>query len=230
MNVATARNLKRLGERPHTVVDHIVDTIKDGIRLGQYVPGQRLIEQDFLSTRGFSRGPLREALRRLEAEGVVLLEKNRGAMVRRYSRSDIACLYEVRELLEPEAARLAAGRVAADAKLRARFESSRGRMRRALKETVEEYSRENTRFHVLVAEASGNPWLARIIETLQLPVDRLAVFHFVTTGATRSSLGEHEQIIDAVLARDAPRAEKAMRLHLRSSRKMVLGLPDRAFH
>ena len=228
--MATARNLKALPAKHHTVVDHIVDTIKDGIRLGQYVPGQRLIEGDFLSTRGFSRGPLREALRRLEAEGVVLLEKNRGAMVRRYSRSEIACLYEVRELLEPDAARLAAVHIADDAGLRTRFESSRGRMRRALKETVEEYSRENTRFHVLVAEASGNPWLARIIETLQLPVDRLAVFHFVTTGATRSSLGEHEKIIDAILAGDASRAEKAMRVHLRSSRKMVLGLPDRAFH
>ena len=227
--MATVRNLKTVAGTPHTVVDAIVDTIKDGIRLGQFVPGQRLIEQDFLSTRGFSRGPLREALRRLEAEGVVMLEKNRGAMVRRYSRADIASVYEVRELLEPEAARLAAARVPDDAALCERFDGSRFRMRRALKETVEEYSRENTRFHVLVAEASGNPWLARIIETLQLPVDRLAVFHFVSTGATRNSIGEHENIIDAVLAADAPRAEKAMRVHLRSSRKMVLGLPDRAF-
>jgi len=228
--MATVRKLKPAAGKQETVVDHIVDTIKDGIRLGQYVPGQRLIEHDFLSTRGFSRGPLREALRRLEAEGAVMLEKNRGAMVRRYSRADIASVYDVRELLEPEAARLAAERVAEDAELRERFDGSRSRMRRALKETVEEYSRENTRFHVLVAEASGNPWLARIIETLQLPVDRLAVFHFVSTGATRNSIGEHEKIIDAVLAGDAARAEKTMRIHLRSSRKMVLGLPDRAFH
>ena len=160
-----------------TVVDHIADTIKDGVRLGRYVPGQRLIESDFLSETGFSRGPLREALRRLEADGVVLLEKNRGAVVRRYSRDEIRNLYEVRELLETHAARL----------------------------------------------------LERIIEMLQLPVDRLAVLHLVTLGASKSSLSEHEEIIDAILAGDAARAEKAMRVHLRNSRKMVESLPERAF-
>jgi DNA-binding GntR family transcriptional regulator len=82
---------------------------------------------------------------------------------------------------------------------------------------------------VLVAEASGNPWLKRIIETLQLPVDRLAVLQLVTLGASKSSLSEHEEIIDAILAGDAARAEKAMRVHLRNSRKMVESLPERAF-
>ena len=213
-----------------TVVDHIADTIKDGVRLGRYVPGQRLIESDFLSETGFSRGPLREALRRLEADGVVLLEKNRGAMVRRYSRDEIRNLYEVRELLETHAARLAARRVVDDDVAAARIEGSRRRMRRTLvKDAIAEYTRENTRFHVLVAETSGNPWLERIIETLQLPVDRLAVLHLVTLGASKSSLSEHEEIIDAILAGDSARAEKAMRVHLRNSRKMVESLPERAF-
>ena len=213
-----------------TVVDHIADTIKDGVRLGRYVPGQRLIESDFLSETGFSRGPLREALRRLEADGVVLLEKNRGAVVRRYSRDEIRNLYEVRELLETHAARLAARRVVDDDAAATRIEGSRRRMRRTLvKDAIAEYTRENTRFHVLVAETSGNPWLERIIEMLQLPVDRLAVLHLVTLGASKSSLSEHEEIIDAILAGDAARAEKAMRVHLRNSRKMVESLPERAF-
>jgi DNA-binding GntR family transcriptional regulator len=228
--LGVARNLGEARTKLTTVVDHIVDTIKDGVRLGRYVPGQRLIESDFLSETGFSRGPLREALRHLEADGVVLLEKNRGAVVRRYSRDEIRNLYEVRELLETHAARLAARRVVDDDRAAASIEGSRRRMRRTLvKDAIAEYTRENTRFHVLVAEASGNPWLKRIIETLQLPVDRLAVLQLVTLGASKSSLSEHEEIIDAILAGDAARAEKAMRVHLRNSRKMVESLPERAF-
>ena len=228
--MGAARNLEQARAKHTTVVDHIVDTIKDGVRLGRYVPGQRLIESDFLSETGFSRGPLREALRRLEADGVVALEKNRGAVVRRYSRNDIRNLYELRELLETHAARLAARRIGDDAAAVARIESSRRRMRKTLfKDAIADYTRENARFHVLIAEASGNPWLARIIETLQLPVDRLAALHLVTLGASRSSLREHERIIEAILAGDAVRAEKAMRVHLRSSRKMVESLPERAF-
>lgn len=219
----------KMTEKAVSVVDAIAESIKDGVRLGTYVPGQRLIENDFVSEMGFSRGPLREALRRLEAEGVVLLEKNRGAVVRRYSRDDIRNLYDVRDLLEPQAAKLAARRADGDDELRGRIERSRRRMRKTLQDAVSEYVRENTRFHVLVADSSGNPLLKRIIETLQLPVDRLAVFQFVTKGASETSLHEHEEIIEAILGGDAARAEKAMRVHLRDSRKLVLSLPDRAF-
>lgn len=216
-------------EKTESVVDRITETIKEGVRLGNYVPGQRLIENDFVSEMGFSRGPLREALRRLEAEGVVLLEKNRGAVVRRWTREDIHHLYDVREILEPQAARLAAGRVAADPELQRKIESSRRRMRKTAEDAVSAYVRENVRFHVLIAELSGNPWLERIIATLQLPIDRLAVFQFVTKGESESSLHDHEEIIDAILAGAAPHAEKTMRAHLKSSRKMVVSLPDRAF-
>lgn len=103
-------------------------------------------------------------------------------------------------------------------------------MRKKLEGSVlSEYVRENTRFHVLVAAMSGSHWLLRMIEMLQLPVDRLAIFQFVTMGASRSSLDEHEKIIDAILAGEPAQAEKAMRDHLRTSRKMIEGLPDRAF-
>ncbi|MGH7805027.1 MAG: GntR family transcriptional regulator, partial [Candidatus Binatia bacterium] len=146
-------------DKAASVVDQISETIKEGVRLGNYVPGQRLIENDFVSELGFSRGPLREALRRLEAEGVVLLEKNRGAVVRRWSREDIEHLYDVRELLEPQAARLAAELVASDPERQRRLESSLRRMRKTAEDAVSDYVRENVRFHVLIAELSGNSWL-----------------------------------------------------------------------
>jgi DNA-binding GntR family transcriptional regulator len=113
--------------------------------------------------------------------------------------------------------------------IRARIEASRRRMRKTASDDLAEYMRENTRFHILIAEASGNPWLRRIIEMLQLPVDRLAAQHMVSRGATRDSLDAHEDIIDAILAGDARRAEKLMRTHLKTSQKMIEALPDRAF-
>ena len=218
-----------MSDKVESVVDRIVETIKDGVRLGNYVPGQRLIENDFVSEMGFSRGPVREALRRLEAEGIVLLERNRGAVVRRWTREDIHQLYDIRELLEPQAAKLAAIIGAGDPERRKRIESSRRRMRKTAEDAVSAYVRENTRFHILIAGLSGNPWLERIISTLQVPVDRLAFFQFVTKGESESSLHAHEEIIEAILAGEAAVAEKAMRAHLKSSRKMVISLPDRAF-
>ncbi len=227
--MGSVRNLKQSTDRQTSVVDLIVDTIKEGVRLGRYAPGQRLVEGDFIAEMGLSRGPFREALRRLEADGVVLIEKNRGAVVRRYSREEIRYLYEIREMLETQAAKLAADRVAGEPAIRARIEASRRRMRKTAADEIAEYMRENTRFHILIAEASGNPWLRRIIEMLQLPVDRLAAQHIVSSGATRDSLDAHEEIVDAILAGDAARAEKLMRTHLRTSRKMIEALPDRAF-
>ena len=86
----------------------MIEAITDGVKDGRYAPGQRLVEADLTAELGVSRGPLREALGRLAAEGVLELEPYRGAVVRRLTREDVEDLFSVREVLEGEAARLAA--------------------------------------------------------------------------------------------------------------------------
>src|SRR5512134_3171820 len=90
-----------------TVVEATIEAIKSGIFEGRYAPGQRLIEADLTRELSVSRGPLREALGRLVADGLVEIEPYRGAIVARPSREDVANTLQLREVLEGLAARLA---------------------------------------------------------------------------------------------------------------------------
>jgi DNA-binding GntR family transcriptional regulator len=103
------------GDRPKQrrgeTVDFVVDEIREGILSGRYAPGQRLIGRDLTEYVGFSRGPVREALRRLSAEGLIEIVPNRGAVVRHLTRKQVEDLFVVRKNLEGLAARLAAERI-----------------------------------------------------------------------------------------------------------------------
>src|SRR5258708_30459789 len=91
-----------------STIDTIIVSIKKNIREGIYAPGQRLIEPDLIRSLKVSRGSIREALRRLESEGVIEHKPFTGATVRKMSRSEVAEFSEIRELLEGLASRLAA--------------------------------------------------------------------------------------------------------------------------
>ncbi len=97
-------------ERSPSTVDQVIEAIKLGIRDARYVPAQRLIEPDLAKEYGVSRGSVREALRRLAAEGFVNLERFRGASIIRMSRKQVVDLLELREVLEGFGASLAARR------------------------------------------------------------------------------------------------------------------------
>jgi DNA-binding GntR family transcriptional regulator len=89
-------------------VDRVVEGLRAGILGGRYVPGQHLIEADLTRDFNVSRGPLREAFRRLSAEGLLQIVPNRGALVRQLSYREIVEIFQIRSGLEPLAARLAA--------------------------------------------------------------------------------------------------------------------------
>ena len=97
----------------------VVDWVREHIRHGRLVPGQRLVEADIVAATGASRGKVREALRRLESEGLLTIEEFRGASVKRLGRDEVRQIYQARMALEGLAARECALR--ADAALRARL-------------------------------------------------------------------------------------------------------------
>ncbi len=90
------------------VVNFVIQHLRDGIFLGRFAPGQRLITSELMTDIGVSRGSLREAFSRLAADGIVDLVPNRGAVVRRLSRVELINLFRIREVLEGLAARQAA--------------------------------------------------------------------------------------------------------------------------
>ncbi len=206
-----------------TTVDAVIDAITEGVKDGRYAPGQRLVEADLTRELGVSRGPLREALGRLAAEGIIEIEPYRGAIVRRLTREDLEDLFQVREVLEGEAARLAAGHID-EADNRRRLDAA---MRKAdalrRRGDVASYIDENTRFHDLIVEMSGSRLLGRLIPQLQVHAFRLLFRQLLMDqAAMEQSITEHEAVAEAILAGDARAADKAMRRHVRRSREQAL--------
>lgn len=212
-----------------TAVQSVVDAIVEGVKDGRYAPGQRLVEADLTVELGVSRGPLREALGRLAAEGVLEIEPYRGALVRKLGRDDIVDLFQIRELLEGEAARLTATRIDDDdhrARLTAAITAVDGY--RGGNDTFA-YMDENSRFHELIVELSGNKLLARLIGQLQVHAFRLLFRRMVVEDdAMQRSIAEHDDVATAILAGDARAAEKAMRQHVRRSGELVLRAAERS--
>lgn len=216
-------------ESSRTVVEYAIEAIRHGILEGHYAPGQRLIEGELTDVLGVSRGPLREALRRLAADGLVEIEPFRGAAVSRLTRAELADTLTVREMLEGLAARLAAERIAVPGN-RAKANAALGTLKRAAGSAdPSAYLEENDQFHNLIVDLSGNAVLGRQIAQLQLPTLRSAFFRLFDAALQTASLAQHREIIDAILSGDAARAERTMRSHVRRTIEIARRLPDGLF-
>ncbi|HJS31530.1 MAG TPA: GntR family transcriptional regulator [Alphaproteobacteria bacterium] len=212
-----------------TVVEATIEAIKSGIFEGRYAPGQRLIEADLTRELSVSRGPLREALGRLVADGLVDIEPYRGAIVSRPSRDDVANTLQLREVLEGLAARLAAERIEiGDNRNRLMAERDAIAKSDAGRE-VATFMSDNERFHGLVLELSGNPQLARLVSQMQLPTLQTAFFRMIDQKVRSNSLAQHGEILNAILAGDGNAAERAMRTHIARTSELAKRLPDALF-
>ena len=209
-----------------SAVDQVMDAIKAGIRNARYVPGQRLVEPDMMRDFDVSRGTVREALRRLAAEGFVQIELYRGASIRKMSRSEFVELNEIRALLEVYAASLAAQRMSkAERKKLLELEQQWDRGAQHLA-----YAQYNEQFHALIVEASRHKQLPNFVQQAQLSIFRLQFQSILQTPvATRRSRLEHRRIVKAILKGDAAGAESAMRQHIHNSAVVIMGAPDEFF-
>jgi DNA-binding GntR family transcriptional regulator len=221
---------RQQGGGTSTVVQQVVETIRAGVREGTYAPGQRLIESDLTELLGVSRGPLREALGRLESEGLVVIEPHRGAVVRKLSRRDVAELFEVREALEGEAARLAALHIdVGDHRVRMQHQLAEVHRVRE-RSDAPAYMEHNTRLHDEVFAVSQNGLLAQLAVQLQTQTYRIQFAQLLRGETERTTSGDdHILIIEAILAGRSSTAEKAMRRHVRRSAQVTAAFPDSAF-
>ena len=209
------------GAPPHgAMVAHIVERLRDDILAHRLSPGERLIECDLTARFAVSRGPVREALRRLAAEGLIEHAPNRGAVVRRLSPRDIRELFQIRVELESLAARLAAE--AADANGRARFAEEIRMIFDAAPRRVAVYFDENAAFHEAVMRLADNRQLGELSMRLRLPLIMAQVGDALTGEVLRTSVGEHRAIAAAILAQDAAGAAAAMRAHLERAAAFAL--------
>ncbi|BBY83157.1 GntR family transcriptional regulator [Mycolicibacterium pulveris] len=204
-----------------SVVEHVVQHVRNGVRLGRYAPGQRLPEVDMTRELGISRGPLREAMARLAAEGVVEMEPHRGAMIKRLTEADLRELYDVREALEGQAAALAAKQVAAGMDAKALSDELRRLEVAKQVDDIATYMSENIAFHDLVVNLSGNRLLTSLVEQLHTNTFRVQLLNLIPPDGRDTSIRQHTEITKAILAGQHEEAEAAMRHHVRESYQML---------
>ncbi len=211
-------------------MDYVVEDTAAAIRSGRLALGQRLVEADMVRDLGVSRGTLREALNRLAAAGLVEIIPNRGAVVRRLTRKEVADRFEIRARVEGLAAFLAAQRLD-EADHRARLLAvARPLEDGALPEAA--FARRGSYLiHETIADVSGNAELGPMVRQLRLPAVMVEIRRSLDEDRAfwRRVMQEHRQIVDAILARDATAAEAAMRLHIEANRDLLLSLPARLF-
>ncbi len=215
---------RRSSDSGESAVERATGEIRQRIRNGELVPGQRLVAAELSAALDVSLGSLREALTRLAGEGLVEVQQFRGAVVRSQSPQDLAEIYLVREVIEGLAARLAAQAVAAgerSAKSLQRI-ADRGRKLAGVFD-LEGYLAANQEFHEAIYALAGTPRVTTLARTFSDQVDRLNNRHLASMAVLQKSAAEHQSIVDAIVAGDAPRAESLMRAHVASMGSKVTG-------
>lgn len=196
-------------------LDRVYQQIKQKIIDGDYVPAQRLVETTLARELNVGRYKIRAVLERLQADGLVQIEPNRGATVTTLELDEVLDILVAREALEAGVAYLAAQRI--DQDQIQRLSECLDIMRDALASgKYEQYSATNKLFHQTVYEASGNQTMPALIQALRQRLARLQLRAILIPGRREHSLGEHEAILQALQAGDAVAAERAARAHMRS--------------
>jgi DNA-binding GntR family transcriptional regulator len=199
-------------------VDVVFETIREGIISGRFAPGQRLVLRDLIEEFGYSRSTFREAFRRLAAERLVSLVPNRGVAVQRLTPQEMADLFEIRELLEGQAARRAAERIG-EADHRRRFLAMWEKVRRSDPGERAAFIEHNQLFHGTIVELAGNTRLPEMLNRLQIPILMFQWRTIMTRQETELSQAEHETIAKAILDGRPDQAESAMRKHVRRAKR-----------
>lgn len=200
--------------------------LKEGILSGVLAPGTRLVEAKLAEEIQVSRTPIREALHKLELEGLVRPRARRGFVVDQLTREDAEEIMDLRELLECHATRRAARRVDGGTlrRLQDLVRRAEGYLARGDLDSV---FRLNTTFHDLINQAAGSRRLSAMIDDLRKHVLRLRTETLRVRGEGRKSIAGHQRVLDALARRDAEVAARVMAEHVDEARQAILKLMGR---
>lgn len=199
------------------VTDWVYEELKSAIVDLRLAPGYPLREASLAGQLGVSKTPIREALTRLEQEGLVETTSFKGAVVTGYSRQDLIEIYELRELLENAAARAAAESMS---------NVDRDRLHRICQESRKLKKGNDTAglaalissFDDVLFDQVRNSRIRALIENLRAHLTRIGHLTAEIPGRIGASVDEHEKILEAIAARDPELAERQMSEHIRSVR------------
>lgn len=186
------------------------------LRDGRLNAGDRLRETELAERFGMSRTPVREAIRQLEADGIVTHIPRQGATIRTLDYAEVMELYEMRAVLEGTAARLAA-RAASEIEIEELVEMND--QMAALGDAPEAFIL-NRQFHMALLDAAKNRFLAQSIHALQKALMILGPTTLTEPDRAARAIEEHVDVLDAIKARDGVSAETAMRRHIEAAQRV----------
>jgi DNA-binding GntR family transcriptional regulator len=207
-----------------TLAERVFHQLQDAIVRGELPPGSKITEPGLAKTYGISRGPLREAMRRLESHRLIERVPHFGARVVKLSVKELVELFDVREALESMAARLAAEFMTPDEIASLRQVLAVHERQADLSKGVAYYQREgDLDFHYLIVLGSHNRMLMALLCDDLYYLVRLYRTQFSASGSRpKLAFVEHHRIVDAIEAGDAELAELLMRRHVSASRANVV--------
>lgn len=199
----------------------VFDSLREAIIQGHLKPGERLMEMQLAEEMGVSRTPVREAIRKLELEGFVVMIPRKGAYVSSISVKDIVDVFEVRAALEGLAAGLAAERIT---------DEELDKLERLLvriteisdKDELEDVVDIDTEFHDLIYRACRNERLVQIITHLREQIQRFRTTSLAQPGRLRDALSEHRLIVEAISDRNIETAQALAREHIDNAEQSLL--------
>jgi DNA-binding GntR family transcriptional regulator len=198
--------------------EQAAQSLRDEILSGAIASGTRLGEADLAGRLSVSRTPIREALSRLAAEGLVELQPNRGARVATWSTEQLREIFELRLRLEPYAVRIAVPHLTGDQLTE--LDELAAEMSRVDRDRLVELNR---RFHGMFIDAAGSPPLAGALRDVTHAAVVHQNFHDYPPDALRRSLHHHGEMVAAARAGDGDWAEAVMRAHLYNARATMIG-------
>jgi len=201
--------------------DVIFNTIREAIIAGELKPGERLMEVQLAEKMGVSRTPVREAIRKLELEGMVEMIPRKGAHVAEVSVKDIMDVLEVRASLDGLATSLAATRITPDEIKELKHVYSQF-VTNVEKENVNGTIKKDVEFHDVIYRASRNEKLIQISNNLKEQVQRFRVIYLKGFGSTKDVIREHEQIIEAITTNDSELALKIAYEHIKKQEDTII--------
>ncbi len=199
----------------------IFNTLREAIIVGELKPGERLMEVQLAEKMGVSRTPVREAIRKLELEGLVTMIPRKGTHVAELSVKDIMDVLEVRTSLDCLATALSVARISAEEikelkSISAQFVNymEKGNLQGLIKKDIE--------FHDVIYRSSRNEKLLQIANNLREQVYRFRVIYLKDYVSPREVVKEHSDILDAIVGKDTAAAQKAAEEHVRNQKETMI--------
>ncbi len=199
----------------------VCETLRDAIRKGILEPGERLMEVQLADELGISRTPVREAIRKLEQEGYVIMMPRRGTYVSDVSVHDVKEIFEIRSALESLATGLAARKIEPESieTLQNLLIEIEGYIE---KNDIEKIVESDIKFHGLIYQISGNERLVNIINNLKEQTARFRTLSMSYPGRLQETLEEHSEMVEAIANGDVSAARDAAEHHMESAEKTLL--------